>query len=216
MVIHEFQASRCYVGMARTPASSYTFSKSPNSQNTHTAQHLPVVDMKYYTLPPDQMEPLVRDKSVNDRASTPSERNFLLVKAITISLGIPGSQQNLVRQAISRPFIHSDNDYFLEIVNLKQLHIFCGRHDVVITRSYEEFLVHQATVGLTTKHRPSLVFSGDDMDYSRVYFFMPKYVRTCMHACSGTPPNRTPLKIVLNSDQGVLLTSGGCKCVIWD
>ena len=47
-----------------------------------------------------------------------------------------------------------------------------------MTRSYEEFLVLQATEGTSDTRTPStpLVITGNDMDLSTVYFFLPKYV----------------------------------------
>ena len=66
-----------------------------------------------------------------------------------------------------------------QIANLNQLHVYCGRSDILITRTYGECLVHQAVAGLTgtsTPPKPSLVFSGDDINLSNVYFFMPTYV----------------------------------------
>ena len=58
---------------------------------------LPQVDMMYYNLPVEQMDPLPRDKQVQSRANLPNERRLQLVKAITISLGVQGHQQHLVR-----------------------------------------------------------------------------------------------------------------------
>ena len=62
-----------------------------------TEERLPAVDLSYYIIPPDQLEPLTRDRHVQESASTPDERKFLLVKAITISLGVPNFQRDLVR-----------------------------------------------------------------------------------------------------------------------
>ena len=75
-----------------------------------------------------------------------------------------------------------------QIGNLKQLHVHCGRPDVLITRSYGEFLVHQATGGISgvTTSKPSLVFAGNDIDQNMVYFFLPKYVLLQSH-CSDSP-----------------------------
>ena len=67
-----------------------------------------------------------------------------------------------------------------QISNLKQLHVYCGRPDILITRTYGEYLVHQAVAGLTGADsgppEPSLVFSGDDINLNTAYFFMPTYV----------------------------------------
>lgn len=60
-------------------------------------QQLPAVDMKYYTLPPDQLDPLTHDKLIQKRASLPEERKLSFIKAITISLGVPDFQHALVR-----------------------------------------------------------------------------------------------------------------------
>ena len=58
---------------------------------------LPQVDMMYYNLPVEQMDPLAIDKQVQSGANLPDERRLQLVKAIAISLGVQGHQQHLVR-----------------------------------------------------------------------------------------------------------------------
>ena len=65
-----------------------------------------------------------------------------------------------------------------QVANLRQLHVHCGLPNILLTRSYEEFLVHQATGKIPDPQppRPSLVFTSDDMLLNRVYFFMPMYV----------------------------------------
>lgn len=67
----------------------------------YTEKQLPAVDLQYYVLPPSQLEPLARNKHVQERASIPDERKLLFVKAITISLGVPEFHQDLVRQYFS-------------------------------------------------------------------------------------------------------------------
>ena len=52
--------------------------------------------MTYHVLPLIQMDPLAQEKHVQERASTSEERKFSLVKAITISLGVPEYQHDLV------------------------------------------------------------------------------------------------------------------------
>ena len=75
--------------------------------------------------------------------------------------------------------LHATNSsYTVQILNLKQLHVHCGKAAVLLTQSYEEFLVHQATGGIpgfTTPKHP-LVFFGGDIVQKTVYIFLPKYV----------------------------------------
>ena len=66
--------------------------------------------------------------------------------------------------------------------NLKQLHVHCGRPDVLITRSYGEFLVHQALrTGTAESSHPSLVLTGGDINLNTAFFFLPKYIYVYMH-----------------------------------
>ena len=66
-----------------------------------TEKPLPAVDLTYHVLPPHQMELLARDSHVQERATLPDERKFSLVKAITISLGVPDFQRDLVYNIIA-------------------------------------------------------------------------------------------------------------------
>ena len=70
-------------------------------------QHLPSVDLRYYVLPPHQLEPLARDRRVYERASAPDERKFSLVKVIGISLGVPDFQRDLVSIVKSHTRAHT-------------------------------------------------------------------------------------------------------------
>ena len=78
------------------------------------------MDLKYYILPAEQMEPLARDSRVLDWASETYERKFSLVKAITISLGVPDFQHDLVNIHVCK-YMHTIKVETLEATSTESL-----------------------------------------------------------------------------------------------